>query len=491
MNVLLVVLDTVRARNTSLHGHANGTTPFLESLADRATVYDQARAPAARSLDSHVSIFTGLGVEEHGVTRADHRLAPGTTIFDELREAGYATGVFTENSWLTDVDAGLRDPFETRVGPQNVPFPESLDPTSFVVREGQGQYGKFLRAALDSGGPEEVGRALANGAAVKLGSDYPRLLRYLPGNAGYSTPASVYVDRFLDWSASHDEWAACLNLMDAHHPYEPASEHDRWGGDQLRALQDDIEDVKWEFNGGRRPWWQRRALEGIYDGAIRQVDAELERLVAELRSRDELDETLLVVLSDHGEGFGEPSRVRPGARVASHSVAPHEVLLHVPLLVRYPGQEEGQRVAEVASLRGFPEAVRGALDGDGPDARPFVPDGPVLATVHGLDTAVRERAARYCDDLTPYTATSRVVYEGSGTDVRKYVTWNDEAVEIGVRDAETSYRVTPWGERDDTVAERVVEAFEGVEDRGVREGGRGVEDLDEDAYRHLEDLGYV
>ena len=491
MNVLLVVLDTVRARNASLHGHANGTTPFLESLAERATVYEQARAPAARSLDSHVSIFTGLGVEEHGVTRADRRLAPRVTIFDELREAGYATGVFTENSWLTDVDAGLRDPFETRVGPQNVPFPESLDPTSFVVEEGQGQYGKFLRAALDAGGPEEVGRAIANGAAVKLGSDYPRLLRYLPGDAGYSTPASVYVDRFLDWSANQEEWAACLNLMDAHHPYEPARKYDRWGGNRLRGLQDDIEDVKWEFNGGRRPWWQRRALEGLYDGAIRQVDAQLERLLGELRSRGELDETFLVVLSDHGEGFGEPSRVRPGARVASHSLSPHEVLLHVPLLVRYPGQEKGERVEEVASLVGFPEAVRGALDGDGPDARPFVPDGPVLATVHGLDDAVRERAARYCDDLAPYTATSRVVYEGSGTDVRKYVTWREEAVEIDVRDAETSYRVTPWDERDEAAAERVAEAFEDVEDHGVREGGRGVEDLDEGAYRHLEDLGYV
>jgi arylsulfatase len=488
MNVLLVVLDTVRARNTSLHGHANGTTPVLESLAERATVYEQARAPAARSLDSHVSVFTGLHVEEHGVVRADRRLAPGTTVFDELREAGYATGVFTENSWLTDVDAGLRDPFETRVGPQNVPYPDALDPTAFVVESGQGQYAEFLRAALGSGAP--LG-ALANGVAVKLGSDYPRLLRYLPGEAGRGTPASVYVDRFLDWSAGHDEWAACLNLMDAHHPYEPAAEHDRWGGERLRALQDDIEDVKWEFNGGRRPWWQRRALEGLYDGAIRQVDAELGRLLAELERRGELDDTFLVVCSDHGEGFGEPSRVRPGARVASHSVGVHEVLLHVPLVVRYPGQEEGRRVEEVASLVGFPDAVRGALDGDGPGARPFVPDGRVVATAHGLDDAVRERAARYCDDLGPYTATSRVVYEGGGTDVRKYVTWHEEAVEIGVRDAETSFRVTPLDERDERAADRVAGAFEGIEDRGVREGGRGVEDLDEDAYRHLEDLGYV
>lgn len=483
MNVLLVVLDTVRARNMSLYGYANETTPFLDSFAERATVYEQARAPAARSLDSHVSIFTGLDVEEHKVTSADDKLSSGTTVFDDLRDEGYATGVFTENSWLTDVDAGLRDPFETRVGPQNVPYPDAVDPTTFVVEKGQGQYAEFVRTAL---GSEQTLKSLANGLAVKLGSDYPSLL---PRRS--STPARVYVDRFLDWSVDRDRWAACVNLMDAHHPYEPADEHDRWGGAQLRSLQDDIEDVKWEFNASQRPWWQRRALEGLYDGAIRQADAELGRLVGELEIRGDLDETFVVILSDHGEGFGEPSRVRTGTRVASHSVGSHEVLLHVPLVVRFPGQKRGHRVEEIATLTGFPEAVKGALDGDGPAARPFVPNGPINATIRGLDTAVQERAARYCDDLWPYTATSRVAYTDEGEEVQKAVTWREEAVDIRIRDAGTSYRKTPDGEYDDNAANIVSQAFDGVRDRGVKEEGDGVDKLDDEAYEHLEDLGYV
>jgi arylsulfatase len=248
-NILLVVLDTVRARNVGLHGYANDTTPFLDEFAQNsATHYEQARAPASRSLDSHVSLFTGLSVEEHDVVTSTDKLAPGNTIFDELSEEGYSTGVFSENSWLTDVDAGLKDSFDTVEGPRNVPFPGELDPTSFVVENGQGQYGDFVRACIEE--QTVTWKAILNGLAVKLGSDYPNLL---PSNRT-STPADTYVDLFLDWADDlNGPWAACLNLMDAHHPYEPKDEHDLWGGDYLWKLQEKIEDVKWEYNGGKRP----------------------------------------------------------------------------------------------------------------------------------------------------------------------------------------------------------------------------------------------
>jgi arylsulfatase len=478
-NVLLVVLDTVRARNVSAYGYHRETTPFLDSFAaERATLYEQARAPASRSLDSHVSIFTGLAVEEHGVTTTADKLEPGHTIFEELRDDGYDTGVFTENSWLTDVDAGLKDAFDTIEGPRNVPFPDGLDPTSFVVEHGQGAYLSFLKDALKSDAPT---KAVLNGLAVKLGSDYPTLL---PGDT--STPGEQYVDLFLKWIDSRSgPWAACLNLMDAHHPYEPQSTYDLWGDDQLRDLQDDIEDVKWEFNGGQRQWWQRSALEALYDGAIRQLDAQLERLVTTLERRDQLDDTLLVVLSDHGEGFGEPSHIRPDTYVASHSVGVHEVLTHVPLILSAPGQEQSHRVSEVCSITEFPDVVRaargGTLDEDG-----FCSSDPVVATGHGLDEPVQERASRYCDNLWPFTATARAVWTGNGTDVRKSITWRDRATARVCHDAITSYAI------EDGDPARVVEsAFERLENQQVTTDSRGLEDLNEDAYDHLEDLGYV
>lgn len=121
-----------------------------------------------------------------------------------------------------------------------------------------------------------------------------------------SQPAETFTDLFLERSDGRDEpWAACVDPMDAHFPYPPAPEYDRWGGERLRELHQDIPQgpLAYEFLGDR-PWWQLQALEALYDGTIYQLDAVLRPLFRELRSRGEFDDTLIVVTSDHGEGSG-------------------------------------------------------------------------------------------------------------------------------------------------------------------------------------------
>lgn len=483
-NVLLLILDSVRARNTSLHGHVRDTTPFLQRFAaETATCYEQARAPGARSITSHASIFTGLHVEEHGITSAAEKLKPGNTIFEVLRdEHGYATGVFSENVWITDVDIGLRDGFETVEGPQNVPFPGALDPRTFVAQEGAGQYRSYLRESFRGDGTL---KSLANGLFIKLASDYPSLLPAITG----STPGSVYRDLFLDWvSERTGPWAACVNLMDAHGPYEPDEEHNRWGDEQLLDIEESSPD-KWELHCSENDlWWRKEATESLYDGTIHQADTHAERIIEGLEDRGVLDDTLVVVTSDHGEGFGEPSRIRPNTRVAAHNVSVHEVLLHVPLIVKLPEQTQPERVQALSTLTRFPDVVRRAVDGTAsPDD--FARDSTV-ATTYGLtrDDQLRSRALRYCDesDLQPFDARARCAYvdNGDGT-VDKHVTLGSEAATVLVRDAQTSYEVSDDG------AAAVERAFDRIGDADVRTRGTGIEEMDEATYQRLEDLGYV
>jgi len=508
-NVLLVVLDTVRARNTSLHGHVNETTPFLTSFADDATWYTQARAPAATSLTSHASIFTGLSVPEHGLTATDRSLEPGHSVFERLRDDGYRTGIFSENTWITEVDVGLDRGFEKIVGPQNLPFPDAVDPRGFVADAGRGDYVGYVRESLASDAPV---RSLVNGVAIKLAYDYPALL---PDALRSRARGDAYVDALFRWiddtdgagdgGGRHDDdgnghsdgdepWAACINLMDAHNPYEPPATHDHWGGERARAIQNDLDEQKWEFAGGQRPWWQKRALESLYDGAVRQADAVVAELVGRLRERGVYSDTLVVVTADHGEGFGERSHVRPDVRIAKHNVGIHEVLTHVPLLVKRPGQESGERVDDIVSLSAFPTAVERVQNREqsrdsataAPDRPLFVRDGPVVSTAVGLNEAERRRAAPYVDDLSPYTATSRAVYErGDDGRVRKYVTWRDVVKTFEVPDPETSFVAA------DTDEGRVDAVFEDLTDAGVTGDGTAVDDLDGETRRHLEDLGYV
>lgn len=479
-NILLVVLDSVRARNVGLHGYPRDTTPFLSEFASEATVYEQARTAGARSITGHASLFTGRTVEEHGLTSADQKLQRGSTIFETLNDEGYDTAVFSENVWITDVDIGLRNGFDTVVGPQNIPFPTALDGRRFVAEEGRGNYAEFIRACLQHDQPL---RSLANGVSTKLTSDYPWLYPF-----DSSPPGDVYIDRFLDWHADRDgPWGACVNLMDAHRPYEPKEEHNPWGDEQLRSIQDHAPN-DWELLSRPEGWWKLAATESLYDGTIHQVDALLERLVATLEQRGELDETLLVVTSDHGEGFGEYSQLREGIRIAGHNTALHEAILHVPLVVRFPGQREGRRVSNLASLTKFPDAVLSALDGDAtPES--FVTD-TAFATSYGLlmDEQLRTRAERYHDpdSLDGYNDRLRAVYDDEGDTIRKQVSWGDRrAITVRIRDAQTSY---VEGEIDPKTVDR---RFDPLDEAALVEESAGIDAVDDATQQRLEDLGYM
>lgn len=469
-------MDSVRARNTSLHGHPNETTPFLEEFGERATVYEQARAPSSWSLPSHVSILTGDHVGSHGLVDTGQRLTSGHTFYERLSDRGYDTAVFSENPLLTRVDVGLKDAFDTVYGPQNLVFPDAANPTEFVLTEGRGQYVDYLRHCLSHDHPL---KSVVNGVATKaawspLGAFSDRLRT--------NTSASVYVDQFLDWTADRNgPWAACINFMDAHLPYEPRPEHDRWGGKALRKIQSAVDDQVWSFHAGDRPWWQLRALEALYDGTINQIDAQVARLVHELESRGRLDDTLLVVTADHGEGFGEPSELRP-VRTVGHGIGVDEVLLHVPTVIKYPGQHEGRRVREVASLVELPRVVESTVDGGRPS---LVADGPVLASADDMMSSTKENARTYVDDLTPYTGNAVVTYRDEGETVRKESAWGETAGRFTVVDAQTAYR------RAAADPAAVTALYDALPDRQVTETGQEVGDADRATQQRLEDLGYM
>jgi len=475
-NVLLVVLDSVRARNTSLHGHVNDTTPFLRSFAEGATTYTNARAPTTWSLPSHVSMFTGHHVAEHGLVSRSQRLISGETVWETLSEEhGYDTAVFSSNPFLTAVPVGLERAFDTAIGRVDLPFEAAMDPREFVREHGTGQFGKFLREASKS---EQPVRSLLNGLYEKVERDAPRLV---PEAIRPNPTGQLFVDRFLDWEREQSgPWGVCLNLMDAHHPYEPKSEYDQWGRERLRELQSDISSYIWEFNGGHRPWWQRRALEGLYDGSIRQLDAIIKSLISTLEERGALENTLLVITADHGEGFGEQSTVRPGARAVGHgNGTSHETTLHVPLVAKYPGSGRARTVDDVCSLTYFPEMVNGAMR-DEPER--FESTGPVVATCSGLNDRTRRNASEYCDDLTLFEGDTNVYYEDAGTETRKYASWHESGVTIVIRNSQTSYRVSDSGR------ERVTDVFNDLSNASVTEA---TDDVDDAVTRRLEDLGYA
>lgn len=480
-NVLLVVLDSVRASNVSAYGHDHETTPFLDSFSERATLYRQARAPARWSLPSHASIFTGLHAAQHRLFDEGRTLQPGHTVFERLADRGYDTGVFSYNGYINGATPSGLDRFETVEGYREPPFPDAADPQGI-----RGQHWEFLKRSLRNDQPI---RSLANGGLMKLAWDHPSLVpaRLRRNTSVGKTPDDVYVSEFLDWQADRNgPWAACLNLMCTHNAYDPPDEHDKWDDGTARRIQDGLEFGNWEFLGGQEPLDKLAQLEALYDGTIHQADSYVERIVETLRERDALDDTLVVVTGDHGEGFGEPDEIRPDLPVVQHVVGSHESLLHVPLIVQYPGQTDGREIDRLASLTAFPELVDHVTESDGDPTTddPLTTDEFAIASTHGVNEVNHERMREFCgEDTASFTGTTRVVYEDLGDgSVRKMVNWEDRHVTLCVEDPHTIV------ETDEDNRGTVREVFESFGDAGVI--ATATEEVDAATEERLEALGY-
>lgn len=360
-NILLLVLDSVRAKNVSHLGYQRETTPELDAFAKRSTTYLNARSPGIHSISSHVSIFTGLGVAEHQATSHTAQIESGHTIWEELTGEGYRTGLFTPNAIVAE-SSNLASFFETVVGPKRkkLVFLEALGPGQV---EGNTSYGEYLAAAARSDSPI---KAIINGIYREFG-------RSISAHDPMREHAGEYLNAFETWRDSADgPWAACINLMDAHYPYLPQERYSQWGGSALEKLhQKAIGGPLTAQYLGDRPFWELEATESLYDDCIRQVDDYVGDFLTELDNAGELNETLVVITSDHGEGFGEYSLLNSNVRLIDHSWGIGDEVTHVPLLVKPPGSTSNKTVTEPATLTQFPTVVRETVNGN---TGSFVPE---------------------------------------------------------------------------------------------------------------------
>ncbi|ELK54576.1 MULTISPECIES: sulfatase-like hydrolase/transferase [Haloferax] len=466
-NVLLVILDSVRAKNTSLHGHKHDTTPFLDEFASESVVYDQARSPGIHSISSHVSIFTGYEVAEHGVFGHTSTIDPSETIWAELSAKGYETGLFTPNIVVGEA-SNLADCFDVIEGGKRL-FPEAMSPDEFV---GNISIQEYVRKCIKDERPLQ---SFLNGVETY----------FKPSNAHSPKreAANVYVDDFLNWFTERDgPWAACLNLMDAHYPYLPKDEFDEWGGKQLQKIHKDLPKgpLTRTFLTGECPMWQLEALENLYDGGIRQMDHALRNLIGELRRSGALNNTLLVITSDHGEGFGEHSLLDPRTPIIDHSWGIEEIQTHVPLVVRYPDGPTGRRISNLATLSKFPEVVRSVQTGDA-CADSFCPsDGQVVVSTFRM--ADPEKLPDTVADKDRFRGPWRAVYQLRDGTVFKYADRGEDSVKLEVPNAQMAYKIK------DSDGDYVSKVFNEMERYDIEKSRRDVSNATE---QRLEDLGYV
>jgi arylsulfatase A-like enzyme len=354
-NVILISLDTVRADHLSLYGYRRPTTPHLELWARRwATVFETTVASAPWTLPSHVAMLSGIDAVHHGVNRHGPVPLSLPLLTERLRDAGYATYASTAGVLLTPqlgFDRGFDD-FWVR-GTM-----ESLPEWSSELGDGIADARHWLKAHRD--------------------------------------------ERFFLF----------FHTFEAHSPYQPRQPYFTQFGGDLKALNagepvwmeaDGFEDAVRSryalfkastYAGGVT--YPKRVLQpqdrelarALYDSGLAYIDQQLSVLLEDLESEGLLDDTIVVITSDHGESFFE------------HGLVGHSSLydqdLKVPLIVSAPlGAARGRRVsAQVRSVDIAPTlaelaglAPLGVLDGR--SLLPFLrgePEGPRDAWSYALST---------------------------------------------------------------------------------------------------------
>jgi arylsulfatase A-like enzyme len=338
-NVLLVLIDTLRADHLGAYGYARGTSPTFDRFAREGVVFERTVAQASWTKPSVASLFTGTFMHEHGVMSS--RDALGTrlpTLAEVLRAGGYRTAAFSANPWITPefrFDRGF-DHFESG----RAMSVQLTNLYRLVMRVERG----LRRAGVWIPLNEWVFFAAAEPSLSNARRD------------------ELLTDAVIAWLQEQGEapFFAYVHLIGPHDPYDPPA---RYAEPFRAARADDLPRLKRPPARVQSIFETAEPLDDAglaglvaqYDGAILYTDELLRRLLAALERRELDERTLVIVTSDHGEEFYEHGNWRHGNQL-------YDEVVHVPLALRLPERLAPQRRPDDAmSIDVFP-TVLGLLD---------------------------------------------------------------------------------------------------------------------------------
>ncbi len=335
LNLIVVLVDTLRADHLGHYGYARATSPRLDSLAEDSLVFLRHTAHASRTGPSVATLFTGLHARSHGVVNPlSHFDAKGAldpshlTLAEILGDAGYRCAGFTANPNVSE---------------------------RFGFSQGFESYQLFRWEKA-----EVISRA-----------------------------ALAWIEAWLAEADPRPPFCLYLHYIDPHSPYQaprpfveqfsPPEYRGRIDGSHRQL--DDVVAGKLELDDA-----DLEQLRALYDAEIRYLDAQLGVLFIELEAKELLDESLVVFLSDHGEEFLEHGS-------ALHGYTLYEEQLRIPLMIRHPALP-ARRISALSrqvdvlptllELLGLPipgavqgESLVGAINGE--EAREEADEQPVFA----------------------------------------------------------------------------------------------------------------
>lgn len=376
-NVLWIVMDTARADALSCYGYRRETTPNIDALAAEGVLYQRAIAAAPWTLPSHASMFTGLLPSKHQCT-AEHQFLDDhfTTIAEVLAEHGYATLAYSNNLYAS--------------GRHNL--------AQGFSRFEAFLFGRTWRRELLAGQVKDSVRLADYGAAETV----EVVARWMSHAASRGRPFFLFVN-FMEPHAAYGSTPLAHHWLDdgfnVRQAHATTRDLDLFAAGAFELTEDDF-----------------ALLRALYDGDITYLDGSVGRLVDSLRTLGILDNTLVIITSDHGEHFGEHG-------LLGHRFSVYDELIRVPLIIRYPpafkpGTRHGSLVRlidlfpTILDVTGIHWEGRSQLQGRSLLDRANAPEEPVAVSeyatpLHVLPAVIK---GRYAYGTTPVLRRLKCIY---------------------------------------------------------------------------------
>jgi len=301
-------MDTVGAKRCSLYGHPRETTPGLQRLAAEGVLYRHCFAPAAWTVPSHVSLFSGLNPGRHGCNTQDFHYPGNFYVLPEiLQQAGYRTVAISSNYLISrscNFHYGFNEFYEMDLLFNSDSFYDmrrSIKDAADSYKSDLAEIIFITKSSFKNHYYSYPIRHLMDRIYRKLGGD-------LINKSSHATERSIRISKKVIKNYREQPFFLFINFMEAHQKYNPPKKYNNI----LRTGQphDDISEL-------------------LYDQEIAYLDNRLLDLYTFLEKQGLKDQTLFIVTSDHGEAFGEHG-------FWGHIKSLHNEMTHIPLIVKYP-----------------------------------------------------------------------------------------------------------------------------------------------------------
>jgi arylsulfatase A-like enzyme len=347
-NVVVLVADTTRVDDA----YDPDVAPTLAALADRGTRATRAFSAAPWTLPSHASLLTGTHTSKHGAHAGHERLDGRLPMLSEcFSDAGYETVCVSSNTWLS-AESGFDRGFDTFHHTwQLVQSGNALSELVDVTEERRTR--AVVRRLFD-------GNPLANVANV--------LYRYLVrGQSDDGAARSTeWISKWLHDRPGDEPFFLLVNYLEPHLEYRPPQRlvEQYLPADATYGMAMDVPQEPWEYLAGNVSLTERdfRLLRALYRAEIAYVDEQLAALNEALRTAGELEDTVFVVTSDHGENVGDHE-------LMDHQYCLYDTLVHVPLVLAGGGFDGQDDLTDLVSLVDLAPTLLDEAGIVAPDAR--------------------------------------------------------------------------------------------------------------------------